>query len=208
MTDLKKTQATVAELMRKRDKTTEHWENLSAERSAISYAALAENDEKAKRRLEQINADGAKVNAELESIDAAIRVAKERVQVAEAQAQKANDRDKAKEVRKLLVEALKLTEEMDKAFEVVVAGSSRLRDITYALNAAGCGNPNHSQVNVLGALAVRTFLGRTIWNRDFELVPPPSRTSFGKLMSGWAQAIERNIRTRLGEPPLEADHAA
>jgi hypothetical protein len=62
MTDLEKAQATVAELMRKHDATTERWENLTAERSAISYAALAENDRDAKKRLDQINSDGVKIN--------------------------------------------------------------------------------------------------------------------------------------------------
>jgi hypothetical protein len=31
-----------------------------------------------------------------------------------------------------------------------VSGSSRLREITYALNSAGCNNPNHHQVEALG----------------------------------------------------------
>jgi hypothetical protein len=31
-----------------------------------------------------------------------------------------------------------------------VNGSSRLREITYALNSAGCNNPNHHQVEALG----------------------------------------------------------
>ena len=53
MTDLEKAKSVVVDLMREHQKTIEHWENLSAERSAISYAASAEGDEKAKRRSER-----------------------------------------------------------------------------------------------------------------------------------------------------------
>ena len=47
---------------------------------------------------------------------------------------------------------------------------------------------------------MRTALGQRVWARHFEIVAPLSRTNFVKLTSGWAFGIDRNIRTRLGEP--------
>ena len=126
MTELEKTKATVAELMRKRDKTTEHWKNLTAERSAISYAALAEGNEKAKRRLEQINADGAKVNAELESIDAAIRVAKEKVGQAEQVEQRAEAKANALKLRDQYKRFVKLADVADEHLRSFVAAAGEL----------------------------------------------------------------------------------
>lgn len=42
--DVEKANEVVAELLRKRDKTVEHYEKLASERGAISFAALAEGD--------------------------------------------------------------------------------------------------------------------------------------------------------------------
>jgi chromosome segregation ATPase len=94
-TDLAKAQATVAELTRKYDAVVERWENLTSERSAISFAALAENDAQAKKRLDVINSEGSRINQELASIDAAIKTAKERVEQAETNEQRAEARSTA-----------------------------------------------------------------------------------------------------------------
>ena len=105
----------------------------------------------------------------------------------------------------------------DKGLAMLVEASGRMREICYALNSLGCGNPSHHQVEqTLGYLAVCTALTQTIWGRRFDPVPPLSRTTLGKLTAGWAAAIDRNIRSRVGEPDqpqesakpaMEVDHA-
>lgn len=202
-TELEKAEAMLANLDAALLRLKARGVELGDEMSSIALAAHTGTDDKARKRLDAINREIATHGAEVTSLMIAVD-AQEKVVARAKQAEAVEvDKSQAKEVRKHLVDLLKTAEEADKAWAVVVKTSSRLRDITYALNGLGCGNPSHAQVDVLGSLAARTALGKTIWTRRFELVQPTQRTTFGQLAAGWAQAIERNIRTRLGEPPLE-----
>ena len=51
---------------------------------------------------------------------------------------------------------------------MLVEASGRMREICYALNSLGCGNPSHHQVETLGYSAVCTALTQTIWGRRFD----------------------------------------
>ena len=128
----------LADLERKRAKAVEHWEALTAERSAISFAALAENDKDAKKRLDQIAADAFKVNGELEAIDAALRVAKERVITARAHEQRAEHDKLATEAEvnyKWLVEHGPQLSEHALAIAALLAEAKRRIDANHTLRA-------------------------------------------------------------------------
>lgn len=203
--DLEKAQATVAELMRKRDKAVELWKNMTAERSAISFAAIAEGDKDAKKRLDQINSDGVKINAELESIDAAIGVARERVEQAKRDEQRGEDRDRALKLRDELKVFVKLGEQMDHHLQAFAALADQAKTSTQRIHALGHGAPNWSQFETFGAMAVNAVLMFTPWKREVaQHLAPRDRRTFTQLFQGWAAGAERAVAAILDEEKSDA----
>jgi hypothetical protein len=207
MTDVEIVERTVAQLTDKRERALARSQQISTERAQIGYAVFAEDDKAARGKLDKLNGEMATLAGEIQSIDGALAEARRRLQLAQRELAIEEDKRQAKEVRRQLVDLLKNAERADQGLAQLVEASGRIRAICQALNALGCANPNHSQVDVLGSIAVRTALGQSIWSRHFEIVPPLSRTTLGAAAAGWAKAIERNIRTRLGEPELKEDQA-
>jgi hypothetical protein len=195
-----KTDAIVLDLEQQIEANAARLKQIGIERRKIGYDIFVNNDAAAKKLLSALNAEEVECGGKDEALAAALVKAKEDHAAAlQAEAVK-EDKRQAGEVRKQLVELLKTAERADKGLAMLVESSGRIKEICYALNALGCNNPNHHQVEALGYLAVCSALGQTVWGRRFDPVPPLSRTSFGKLTSGWAQSIDRNIRIRLGEP--------
>jgi septal ring factor EnvC (AmiA/AmiB activator) len=85
MTDLEKAEAVVAKLEAKRAQLIKSGTDLADERAALAYSAHANNDAKAKSRLEQVHSAIATHSSELASLDAALRAATERVAQARQQ---------------------------------------------------------------------------------------------------------------------------
>jgi hypothetical protein len=125
----------LAELSRKREKTVAHWEDLTAERSALAFAAHVEDDKAAKKRLDIIAADAFKIDGELATIDAAIRVAKERVEQAKAEEQRAEDREAARALRQAYQGFVKLADIADEHLRSFVAAAGELKRTVDAIHA-------------------------------------------------------------------------
>jgi hypothetical protein len=131
--------------------------------------------------LKALNGEALNFDGEIEAISAALVEARARLEQARRDEAVEEDKRQAREVRKQLVELLKTAEQADQGLAILV--------------------------EALGYLAVCSSLMQTIWGRRFDPVPPLSRTTFGNLTAGWATAIDRNIRLRLGEPEQAATPA-
>jgi hypothetical protein len=89
------------DLQRQRREKVDQESEAALHRKEISYAALVDNDAKAKKKLESINKASIERATELESLDAAIAEAEHRLAAAQAEANKAAAIEAAKEQRKL-----------------------------------------------------------------------------------------------------------
>jgi predicted translin family RNA/ssDNA-binding protein len=90
LTAIEWVEKTLSQLADKRERALKRSQEISAERAQIGYAAHAKGDQKAIKRLEQLNLDVVNMSGEVASIDAAIAEAQKRL----AAAQQAANRDR------------------------------------------------------------------------------------------------------------------
>jgi len=193
----------VANLKAKREKLVAQMDALDKERTEISYAAHAANDKAAMRRLEQIADASVRQVSELESVDAAIRVAQEKVEIARQVEASQLDKEKASELRAVLKTFVDAGLELDEALLGVSEAGQDLMEAATQMRALGQNFATAQQVGVLGLQAIQTALQRTPWAKEFRPLAPRDHKSFRELVLGWASHIEPAIAARLGETAVE-----
>jgi chromosome segregation ATPase len=190
MTDIKKAEATVAELQRKREQAVQRATELSDERAACSYSAHVQHDHESRKRLSEINQALALHASELASIDAAIVEASKRVQ----QAQAAETAEARAEQAEKLIEAASLLRDvgrdLDSALFGLVTSGEVLAKMVDDVHALGLSHPNHQQVLSMGERAIGTVLMNTVWKRSYSPIPPHERKTFTEITAAWATMIE------------------
>jgi hypothetical protein len=203
-------QSVLAALETKRKKVVEHYDKLSAERASISYSALAENSEAARRRLDQIAADAFKIDGELEAIDAAIKVAKERVVTARANEQRAEHAKLAAEAEAnyewLVKNGPKLSEHAT-ALAALLAEAKRRIDANHAL---GFAFPTAMQfISAMTRATSALIMTLPLKNFEHEFLPPGQRFDYGQVLKGWGDTGLRNIEQQFPKTkePADADAA-
>jgi hypothetical protein len=200
MTPTECVEKTLAQLADKKERALKRSQEIAAERAQIGYAAHAEGDQKAIKRLEQLNLDVVNMNGEVASIDAAIAEANKRLDAAKQNANRDAAKQNATEIRKLLAAFAAAATDMDEALADFATASYELRDAVNNLHGLGCAFPSHNQIESLGSRVVLTAIGQSIFKRAVETLAPGERRSFAPMVATWIETIERNnIAPLLGE---------
>jgi hypothetical protein len=187
---------TFHDLEAKRALLIERGAKLADERRAIAYDAHADGDAKARKRLDQVNAEVATHASELASLDDAIEAAHARAAAAIADVEREKERENALALRAVVNEFAECGRALDAALDQLVAASDQLREHVDRIHALGVNSPSHEQVEVLGYQALLTALNRTRWDRRFERLAPNQRRTFEKLVEGWCAQLERAVAHR------------
>jgi DNA repair exonuclease SbcCD ATPase subunit len=196
VTEVAKAEQTLASLEDKRKDLANRAIELDAERQKISFAAHT-GDNKARKRLDEINTASANHTSEMQSIDAAIAEANQRLEAAKREAAIVDDRAKAEQLKILIDELGELGTEIDAAFGDAIAHLASLKSVLDKIHALGVPNPSHDQLRVFSTLAMRTVLMQMPYPREFEIVPPSQRRTFQQMVSGWQVMLLQNIAARL-----------
>jgi hypothetical protein len=174
---------------------------LHKERAAISYAALTSHDKAAKLKLDAINTEVLQHSNDVSSVESALAEARTRLATAQRNEALAADRTNAEQLKLAAARLVELGAIIDDCFADITSASAELRELVNKIHGLGSPSPNHDQVRVLGALAMKTALMGTMWAKEFEhLAPSQRRTS---IVNGWNEMLTGNIATRLGEAKQE-----
>jgi chromosome segregation ATPase len=195
------------DLVAKRDKLNGRAEQISQERKSVGFQVHAEHDKAARRRLDELNNESAKLSGELESVEAAISEAGVRLDAAKAAAERAADQEKARKLREVIKRASEL--KIDEHLEAAIADLNKLFLIINDIHHLGSEFPTHLQARQNIALAVKGQLARlpTIWRNEFELGGALiNRRTISGYLENVSQVLERDISIRLEErveePPV------
>jgi chromosome segregation ATPase len=197
----------LGELQDRREELIGRAAKLDTERRALSYAA-ATGDAAALKKMRGLNDAVVVNNTERETLDVALAEAADRLQVARQQVSRAIDREQAHKLKAAAARLVELGAILDDCWTDIISTSSELRDLVNIIHGLGSPGPNHDQVRVLGANAVKAGLMNTLWAREFEHIAPHQRCTFASLVNSWSQMIENNVAARLGEQPQTSEAAA
>ncbi len=203
MTDIEAAEKTIAILTDKKDRAAARIQQIAEERKSVGFAVHADGDAKARKRLDQLNADDATMVGELQSLDAAITEATARLAAAKAAPAQEADGANARATREVLGAFREAGHELDDAMRDIGEIGALLQNLLSQLHNLGCQFPSHQQLNTLGAQALATSLMSTPWHKRYEHVPPNQRRTFGSLIDTWSKTIEASIAERLGEQQNE-----
>jgi hypothetical protein len=202
-------EAVLADLETKRQRHRERGVELEAARKRASYGAHVQHDPQERKALADVVDETVRHETEGRALDDAIEEAQRRLSEARQVEAKAQDRDQAKQLREALAEFVAAGKACDGALEVFVQASQDMRAALTTMNRLGCSHPSHNQLDSLGALALRTMLTQSSWQRYFERVSPVERKTFSQLCAQWSGMVERNvIAPRLGAQETESADAA
>ncbi|HZC56699.1 MAG TPA: hypothetical protein VE396_11750 [Xanthobacteraceae bacterium] len=206
--ELKKAEATAAQLEAKRIKLIARGVEIGDQRANVSYDAHASDNPKARAKLDAINAEIVVHASELASIEAAQKTAANRIATIKHQLAIAEDQAQARELREAVKVFVAAGEDLDEVLALLVTTSTAWREALYKVHSLGSAFPSDQQVLVLGSAAVSTSLMLTPFKRDFQHLAPGERRNAADLSRTWAATIERNIKLRLGETEQqqEAEH--
>ena len=98
MTEIAKAEHILAGLQAKREAAVARGVVLGEERTTQAFAAHADDDAKARKRLDEINREASLHDSELRSLDAAIAEATKRVAAAQATEARQGERQRAREI--------------------------------------------------------------------------------------------------------------
>jgi hypothetical protein len=194
---------TLKQLEDRRRALIERGQEIAETRKRISFAALADGDQKAKRALDDLNAEAVAHGATLESVLAAIAEAEQRVAVARRAEAAEAERANANAIKQVVAELVEHAGVADDALHDLILAASNLRDCLNKLHALGSDYPSHALADVNFTLALKTALMQlpNTWKRDFveHLAPGHRRQSFAALCQEYARRIEANVVPHLGE---------
>jgi hypothetical protein len=170
---------------------------LTKRRGAAAYDAHADPNSPAAKLLERLIQDDGELQARIVSADDAINEARRRLDQARVAEVRQQARDKAKALRGQLARFTAAGKDCDGALNQLLNGAAAMRDALTQMNRLGCSHPSHAQLDSLGALALRTALSATAWNRYFERTAPGERKTFSALVAAWGAMVERHIASSL-----------
>lgn len=198
--DVATAEKTLADLQTKRAALASRIEQISIERRMVGYEAHAENDPKAKAKLDKLNTEFATIAGTAESVDGAIAEAHARLAQAQQAEAVAAAKANAVELRKAVQDFRECATDLDAMLADVVECSAAMKTAVARIHALGSPFPSHEQVHALGKFCMLTALQQTIWHRHFEVIAPRERRSFAALVDQWAASIESNhVAPLIGE---------
>jgi hypothetical protein len=199
MTTVKEAEATLTELNAKRESLVAHVHELEHKRQAISFRAHT-GSKTERSKLDHINKEAVTQSYELSSLDAAIAEATTRLADARLHEAQVADRAQAQQLRDAVETFVVHGRALDAALQEMARRGQALRETLNEIHTLGCPFPSHSQLDALGALALKHSLMASTWKFAFETIPPKDRHNFSGLVEGWARRIEESsITPRLKE---------
>jgi hypothetical protein len=209
MTEIEKAEQTLFTLQSKQRDLARNAVELADERQRISFAAHADEDAKARKRLDEITAATVAHQSEMASIEAAIAQANVNLDVAQHNAAIESDRAQAGQLLEELEVFQRCAEALDANLAAVVKNARTMADTLTEMNRLGAG-PSRSQLDSLGGRAILTQMMLTPWARSFEHIAPNQRATFTTLVEDWSRLIRSNAVQRLGGamPPKRNKKAA
>ena len=212
MTNIQDAEKTIGDLIQKRTAAEVRLIDIATQRRANSFAAHADGDAKAKKVLDALAIDTVKATADLESLDAALAVARERLASAQAAAAIEADRVQALELREKLAKFKELGERVDDACWDLSKSLNEMIAALHEIHVLGQASPTAEIFRVNGVMAIKTMLQSLpqSWVSDFEFqrLQPVQKKSMKGLADGWATMIERNVSARLGDDNSAKQEAA
>jgi len=202
--DIERAEHVLNNLRQKREVLVARGVELGEQRLQVSFAAHADNDAKARRRLDEINREDALHGSELRSLDAAIAEASVRVSRAQAAEAQKVARERAAEARKLTAELAEVFPYVDRKLAEAADGLIAIEKGFAQLRALGIG-PTDAQVRLNVTRALETWAHRLprSWHehlRDgLKFLAPRERQAF----SEYWRAVEASLQNAIGqrEPP-------
>lgn len=191
----------LAELEKKLLSAVGHKEHCAEQRQVVAFEALT-GDAAAKRTLDKLTADAARIDLEIQNIDAAIATAKRRVVEAEEAAERARVIAAAGRARELIPAMREAGREAQRHLEEFVAALARFYDIAGDVHRVGFGAPAPDLVRVNITRSLQTILYPYRLNTE-PVQGPRDRRSVDELIDGWATNIEGQIARVIG-PEAEA----
>jgi len=199
--EIAQARASIAKLLERKRSFEEIGYALEAERAEISFAALAEDDPKAKARLAEIHRAAGEAASEAASLDAAAAEAERRLNIAEQHLAREHERDNAREVLRLFEEMEREGLLVDEHVRALAAAYERLEAAHRKICRAGCGTISHQTFWALTSRAIRWIL-RPIPHLG-EFVAPAQRAEIPAMLAAWGKTYTGWAVQRLGDGPID-----
>jgi hypothetical protein len=195
----------IADLEDQRELLLGRQAKIADERRKLSYAAHADQDAKAKARLDKLNAEDIAFGRELMSINDAIAEATDRLGAAHAETDRAADRAAAEQLRDKLKQFKELGEVLDDCFVDFRSAALEQKKLLDDIHALGQAAPTAQQYRVFCEIALKTAVQQTpFWSQDFPAMAPNQRKSFRDICNSWVEPIMHRVNALLGEKQTEA----
>jgi hypothetical protein len=202
ITDVNKAERIVEQLSRSHKELLARGEELSSERAALSFAALAEENVESQTKLRKLNAEAATLNLEIENVASALNEAGKRLRAAQEAEELEAKRQDATELRRVAYQLGQQAIDLDAALASVAALGAAMEQTLNRVHELGASHPSHSQLQTLGSAAVLTALMPTPFK--LQHLAPSERRTFSELALGWVQMLERGITQLIGPEQSEA----
>jgi hypothetical protein len=181
------------------------------ERQRLAYAARAQGDAAASKRLSAMADEAIRHEHELRDIEAALTTAREHLREAQEDEASAQDRGAARRVRELGNSIAARLTRADEFYAAAAAELNAANDEQAAINALGEAYPSAPQfrLNMIPAIQTAIMQLPQSWWRDWsKFLPPGERRNFSGVWSRMHGPLEGRIRQRLGESERTDTEAA
>ena len=176
-------------------------DQVESELKEIAFAAHT-GEADARKRLERLHADTAKISAEVLSLEAAVVEAKRRVREAEAAESDDVARAKAERALALLEDFTKRGAELDEALGAFLGKYAALTADFHKLDALGYAPTTFALVKSNMQAAAATALQFTELRQAF--LAPNERRNFVTVIEGWGRNVRMRATARLNAKTAKA----
>lgn len=199
----------IADLEVKRTALVERAASHDDTRRQLATAVHVGGDKAARKKLDDLNVEAATYRSELRSIDDALAQARGDLDAARHAMAIAENRDRARALRKLNAKFLAASKEADGLATAYIAKLVAMRDLAVEMRRHGAGVPNGRQEAVLTGIAVQTHLMSLPTGREgLPFLPPSQRRSHTANAKSWFASNEREIAATLGEQTTSKEREA
>ena len=200
-TPLEKAEKDLNNLEEQREALFHRTKTLSKEREAVAHAALVAEDKASKAKLKEINLETLTLGTNIESVEAALTVARTNLATAKATAAGAADREKAEQIAALNSQFKEQLEDADEAFSDAISSVLSARDLLMKMHTLGVAAPTDQQFRINAVACIKTVIqmlpGPYINDFEFMRLSPSQKKSFKSLAESWGPTISNQIAARL-----------
>jgi hypothetical protein len=200
-TPLEKAERDLNNLEEQREALFHRTKTLSKQREAVAHAALVAGDKASKDRLKEINLETLNISTNIESVEAALTVARSNLANAKAAVAGAADREKAEQIAALNSQFKEQLEDADEAFSDAISSVLSARDLLMKMHTLGVAAPTDQQFRINAVACIKTVIqmlpGPYINDFEFMRLAPSQKKTFRPLAAGWHDQIANQIAARL-----------